>query len=43
MMGDRAKGREKGAAKKKAPKAAKLGRRPHEVRQQQQDALRKPL
>jgi hypothetical protein len=41
-MGDRAKGRDKGAAKK-APKAAKPGRRPHEVRQQQQDSLRKPL
>ena len=32
-MGDRAKGRDKGKAKKK-PKAVKPGRRPHELQQQ---------
>ena len=37
-MGDRGKGKDKGAAKK-APKAAKPGKRPHELRQQ--DANRK--
>jgi hypothetical protein len=32
-MGERAKGKDKGKAKKK-PKAVKPGRRPHEVQQQ---------
>lgn len=40
-MGERAKGKDKGKAKK-AVKAAKAGRRPHEQRQQQ-DGVRKPL
>jgi hypothetical protein len=35
-MGDRAKGRDKGKAKKK-PKAVKPGRRPHELQQQATD------
>ena len=35
-MGDRAKGKDKGKAKKK-PKAAKPGRRPHEQQQQSTD------
>ena len=38
-MGDRAKGKDKGAAKK-APKAPKDKKRPHELRQQ--DAAKKP-
>jgi hypothetical protein len=36
-MGDRAKGRDKGKAKKK-PKAVKPGRRPHELQRQATDA-----
>ena len=35
-MGDRAKGRDKGKAKKK-PKAVKPGRRPHELQRQATD------
>jgi hypothetical protein len=35
-MGDRAKGKDKGKAKKK-PKAVKPGRRPHELQQQAAD------
>ena len=38
-MGDKGKGKDKGKVKK-APKASKGGRRPHELRQQQ-DALKK--
>jgi hypothetical protein len=40
-MGDRAKGRDKGTGKK-VPKTVKEGRRPHELRQQQ-DPSKKPL
>jgi hypothetical protein len=40
-MGERSKGKDKGAVKK-APKASKEARRPHELRQQQ-DATKKPL
>ena len=39
-MGDKGKGKDKGKARK-APKAVKVGRRPHEQRQLQ-DALKKP-
>ncbi|HEY1294006.1 MAG TPA: hypothetical protein VGJ60_13085 [Chloroflexota bacterium] len=42
-MGERARGKDKGKAKK-SPKAAKVGKRPHEVQQQQQihDVLKRP-
>ena len=40
-MGDKAKGRDKGKAKK-AAKAAKGGLRPHELRQQQDAAKKSP-
>ncbi len=40
-MGDRAKGRDKGTAKK-STKAPKAGRRPHEQRQQESTS-KKPL
>jgi len=40
-MGERSKGKDKGKAKKK-PKTPKVGRRPHEVQQQQRDALKPP-
>jgi hypothetical protein len=36
-MGERSKGKDKGKAKK-SPKAAKVGRRPHEIQQQIRDA-----
>jgi hypothetical protein len=41
-MGDRSRGKDKGKAKK-SPKAAKVGRRPHELQQQLRDALKRPL
>ena len=41
-MGERSKGKDKGKEKKK-PKAAKVGRRPHEQMQQQKDSLKPPL
>jgi hypothetical protein len=40
-MGERARGKDKGKAKK-SPKAAKAGRRPHELQQQLRDALKRP-
>ena len=40
-MGERARGKDKGKAKK-SPKAAKAGRRPHELQQQIQNALKRP-
>jgi hypothetical protein len=41
-MGERARGKDKGKAKK-SPKAAKAGRRPHELQQQQvHDVLKRP-
>jgi hypothetical protein len=40
-MGERARGKDKGKAKK-SPKAAKAGRRPHELHQQMRDALKRP-
>ena len=40
-MGERSKGKDKGKAKK-SPKAAKVGRRPHELQQQQREALKPP-
>jgi hypothetical protein len=40
-MGERARGKDKGKAKK-SPKAVKAGRRPHELQQQMRDALRRP-
>jgi len=40
-MGERARGKDKGKAKK-TPKAAKVGRRPHEVQEQQRDTLKPP-
>ncbi len=39
-MGDRAKGKDKGATKK-APKSVKAGRRPHELRAQ--ETPKKPI
>ena len=41
LMGERARGKDKGKAKK-SPKAAKTGRRPHELQQQLRDALKRP-
>ena len=40
-MGERNKGKDKGKAKKKE-KAPKAGRRPHELQQQQREALKPP-
>jgi superfamily II DNA/RNA helicase len=40
-MGERARGKDKGKVKK-SPKAAKVGRRPHELQQQMRDALKRP-
>jgi hypothetical protein len=40
-MGERSKGVDKGKVKK-APKAAKAGKRPHELRQQQPPPLKNP-
>jgi len=40
-MGERSRGKDKGKAKK-APKAVKVGRRPHELQQQLRDALKRP-
>jgi hypothetical protein len=40
-MGERARGKDKGKSKK-SPKAAKTGRRPHELQQQLRDALKRP-
>jgi len=40
-VGERSKGKDKGAAKKAPKKASKAGLRPHELRQQQ-DAQKKP-
>jgi hypothetical protein len=40
-MGERARGKDKGKAKK-SPKAAKAGRRPDELQQQMRDALKRP-
>ena len=40
-MGERSKGKDKGKAKK-APKAPKVGRRPHELQQQQASLLKPP-
>jgi len=40
-MGERSKGKDKGKAKK-SPKAAKVGKRPHELQQQAREALRPP-
>lgn len=41
-MGERSKGKDKGKAKKK-PKAAKVGKRPHELQQQQRESLKPPI
>ena len=41
-MGERSKGKDKGAVKKVPKKASKGGLRPHELRQQQ-DAQKKPI
>jgi len=40
-MGERARGKDKGKAKK-SPKAVTVGRRPHELQQQMRDALKRP-
>lgn len=40
-MGERARGKDKGKAKK-SPKAVKAGRRPHEQQQQTRDVLKRP-
>ncbi len=40
-MGERSRGKDKGKAKK-SPKAAKVGRRPHELQQQMREALKRP-
>jgi hypothetical protein len=40
-MGERARGKDKGKAKK-SPKSAKAARRPHELQQQMRDALKRP-
>jgi hypothetical protein len=40
-MGERSKGKDKGKSKK-SPKAAKVGRRPHEQQRQERDVPREP-
>jgi hypothetical protein len=41
-MGERTKGKDKGKAKK-SPKAAKVGRRPHELQRQERDVPKPPV
>lgn len=40
-MGDKGKGKDGGKTKKATPKAGKHGLRPHELRQQQDPAIKK--